>query len=490
MKLLAVTVLVLAAGAAGWFIARRPEHAVSLGAPPRQVTTTATAERTGSLPSRSSFVIWLVRKGRLVEALRAHRPTPRVATAALDALLAGPTASERSSGLGTQIPPGTRLLGVSIARGVAHVDLSSDYENAAGSRALQLRLAQVVYTATQFPTVKAVRFSVDGTPVNVFSGGGLVLGHPVGRSAYSSLAGSAPLAGSWKQLPAAPLPALNARASAWSGRELLLLGRAGARNVFAAYVPARNTWRRLPPPPGRSLRIAWTGRELIAWGSAVSTFRSGRWMRLPGPPVAGPPRLLAWTGSELLGWTPAGGAAYRPGSGWRRLPRAPLTGSAAWTGSELIAVSGRSAAAFTPGRGWRRLPQLPEARPGANAVWDGSELLVVGGDTAPARGFAYSPAKNTWRELAPADSGRKGAAAVWSGSKLLLWGGQTGSAGRLLIPPHGLAYDPKTNSWSPLPQAPLRGRLSPVGAWTGRSLLVWGGDPGFTDGAAFTPSSS
>ena len=51
MKLLAVTVLVLAAGAAGWFIARRPEHAVSLGAPPRQVTTSATVERTGTLPS-------------------------------------------------------------------------------------------------------------------------------------------------------------------------------------------------------------------------------------------------------------------------------------------------------------------------------------------------------------------------------------------------------------------------------------------------------
>ena len=227
MKLLAVTVLVLAAGAAGWFIARRPEHAVSLGAPPRQVTATATVERTGQLPSGSSFEVWLVRKGRLVEALRTHPATPRVATAALNALLEGPTGSERSSGVTTQIPPGTRLLGISIARGVANVDLSSDYQNAAGSRALQLRLAQVVYTATQFPTVKSVRFSVDGAPVNVFSGSGLVLGHPVGRNAYRALAASAPLAGTWRALPGAEIPALTARASAWSGRELLLLGRTG-----------------------------------------------------------------------------------------------------------------------------------------------------------------------------------------------------------------------------------------------------------------------
>jgi hypothetical protein len=478
-KLLVFVLLLVAAGAAGWFLSGwNSGKAVSLGAPPGQVTTTV--ERTGLLPSAKSFEVWLVRNGRLVEAIRAHRPTRRVATAALDALLAGPTRAERAAGLTTQVPRGTRLLGVSIARGVAHVDLSSDYESAAGSRAQQLRLAQVVYTATQFPTVKAVRFSVDGSPVGT-------LAHAVGRSAYSSVASAVPFAGRWRRLPHGA-PSLSARASAWTGRELLLLGRAGGRTVFAAYLPARRSWRRLPPPAGRPSRVVWTGRELLAWGSTVSAFRSGRWTALPRPPVSGRPRLLAWTGDELLGWTAAGGAAYRPGGRWRRLPPAPLTGPAAWTGDELIVVSGRSAAAFRPGRGWRLLPRLPESLKGASVVWDGDELLVVGGDTAPARGFAYSPAGNAWRALATADSGRRGAAAVWTGARLLLWGGETSSAGRFLIPPHGLAYDPKADSWSPLPQAPLRGRLNPVGVWTGRSLLVWGGDPGLADGAVFTSS--
>jgi hypothetical protein len=479
-KLLTLVALLVAAGALGWFLSGwGSDRAVSLGAPPVQVTTTV--ERTGLLPSRTSFEVWLVRNGRLVEALRAHRPTQRVATAALRALLAGPTQAERAAGVTTQVPPATRLLGVVIARGVAHVDLSSDYESPAGSRALQLRLAQVVYTATQFPTVKAVRFSVDGAPVST-------LAHAVGRDAYGSLAAAVPLAGRWRRLPQGPV-ALSARASAWTGRELLVLGRAGGRTVFAAYDPARDSWRRLPAPRGRSFRVAWTGRELIAWGTRVTAFRSGRWKALPRPPLGGPPRLLAWTGDELLGWTAAGGAVYRPGAGWRRLPPAPLTGSAAWTGRELIVVSGRSAAAFTPGRSWRRLPKLPENHRGANILWDGAELLVVGGDTAPARGFAYSPASNTWRALAPADSGRKGAAAVWTGKRLLLWGGETRSAGRFLIPPHGLAYDPKADRWSPLPQAPLRGRRNPVGVWTGRSLLVWGGDRGLSDGALFTPAA-
>src|SRR5438034_1271370 len=85
---------------------------------PTPAQGTTTVERTGLLPSRSSFAVWLVRKGRLVEALRAHGPTQRVATAALRALLAGPTRAERAAGVTTQVPRGTRLLGLSIARGV------------------------------------------------------------------------------------------------------------------------------------------------------------------------------------------------------------------------------------------------------------------------------------------------------------------------------------------------------------------------------------
>ena len=85
------------------------------------------------------------------------------------------------------------------------------------------------------------------------------------------------------------------------------------------------------------------------------------------------------------------------------------------------------------------------------------------------------------------DSGRKDAAAVWTGRRLILWGGETGTPGSFVIPPHGLAYDPEADRWSPLPQAPLRGRRDPVGVWTGRSLLVWGGDPRFADGGELRP---
>jgi spore germination protein GerM len=169
------------------------EGAVSLGPPPRE-TTTAGGEvprvgtgGTGKHRRTLSLEVWFVRRGRLVERRRTHKRTPRVATAALGELFAGVSEPERQEGLTTAVPAGTKLLGISVTGGVATVDLTSAYQAGGGSRSMQLRLGQVVYTLTQFPTVRAVRFELDGTPVNVFSSEGIVLDHPVGRPDYKGL---------------------------------------------------------------------------------------------------------------------------------------------------------------------------------------------------------------------------------------------------------------------------------------------------------------
>jgi hypothetical protein len=494
-KVLALAGLVVAAGAAGFLLASwGSDNAVSLGAPPQQTTSAQTAQATATLPRGRALEVWFTQRGRLVEALRSHTATRRVATAALHALLAGPTAAEQAEGIRTEIPRGTRLLDISVSNRVARVDLTSDYESGAGSLALKLRLAQVVYTLTQFPTVTRVRFEIDGSPVNVYSSSGIVLDHPVGRSAYKSLAPLVkPLAGKWRVLAPAPIGPLVAHSSAWTGHELLVLGRAGGPLIFAGYDPVSNRWRRLTPPanaPPGPFHTVWTGDKLLAWGRLAYSYRpaGGSWLRLARPPI-GAPLIAVWTGRELVGWNRSGGAAYRPATNrWRRLPPAPFLGSAAWMGRELIMQSGDRATAFVPGRGWRLLASLPAPREGPSLIWDGDELLVVGGKKAPRIGFAYDPSRDQWRRLAPMDSGRARSAMVWTGTKLLIWGGETGLPGSFVTPPHGLAYDPRADRWSPLPQAPLRGRIHPLAAWTGRAMIVWGGDPGFTDGALFGPS--
>lgn len=119
----------------------------------------------------------------------AHRTIEKVegiGAATVEQLLQGPTPEETEAGLGTEIPEGTRLLGLDIANGIATVDLSGEFDDGGGSLAMFTRLAQVVYTLTQFPTVEGVNFMLDGEPVEVFSSEGIVLDHPQTREDYES----------------------------------------------------------------------------------------------------------------------------------------------------------------------------------------------------------------------------------------------------------------------------------------------------------------
>jgi germination protein M len=122
----------------------------------------------------------------IVPVLRETPATKGVATAAMTALLAGPSPKEAAAtpAISTTVPAGTQLLGLSITNGVATVDLSSEFETGGGSASVLGRLGQVVYTLTQFPSVKSVLFEVEGREVHAFGGEGAVLDGPVGRSDY------------------------------------------------------------------------------------------------------------------------------------------------------------------------------------------------------------------------------------------------------------------------------------------------------------------
>ncbi len=119
-----------------------------------------------------------------------HRRVPAtlgVAKAAITALLEGPTARETAKGMGSNIPDDTRLHGISIEDGIATIDFSASFESGGGSLSMFARLAAVVYTATQFPTVDKVQFELDGKPITVFSGEGILLEEPVGREDYHDI---------------------------------------------------------------------------------------------------------------------------------------------------------------------------------------------------------------------------------------------------------------------------------------------------------------
>jgi len=131
--------------------------------------------------------VYFLRGDRIGVAHRRVAPTTAVARAAMTELLAGPSTAESAAGLASTIPTGTRLRGIDIAGGVATVDLTGTFGSGGGSLSMTGRLAEVTFTLTQFPTVSGVAFRMDGTPVTVFGGEGIVLDHPATRASFEAL---------------------------------------------------------------------------------------------------------------------------------------------------------------------------------------------------------------------------------------------------------------------------------------------------------------
>lgn len=113
--------------------------------------------------------------------------TTSPAQAALEALLAGPDALESEIGMTSSIPGGTRLLDLAVRDRTATVDLSSEFEEGSGTLAETLRVAQVVFTLTQFDTIDTVAFRIDGEDREFLASHGIDVSRPVDRGDFENV---------------------------------------------------------------------------------------------------------------------------------------------------------------------------------------------------------------------------------------------------------------------------------------------------------------
>ncbi|USX54518.1 Gmad2 immunoglobulin-like domain-containing protein [Lentzea sp. HUAS12] len=187
--------------------------------PAAPTSTTATPAPSSASRETTNLVVYFHRgaPGDPREVVAVPRSVPKtaaVATAALNALLPGPTEAERGSGHWSMFGPGTArsLRSVRVADGVAYADFQDfraavpDASSSFGSAAL---LAELDTTLKQFPTVKSTVYSFGG---------------------------DVPAFYHWLQLPA---PGLGDEADAVAQARLFLIQVAGMRVVFGG--PFRRT---------------------------------------------------------------------------------------------------------------------------------------------------------------------------------------------------------------------------------------------------------
>ncbi len=106
-------------------------------------------------------------------------------TASIQTLLKGPSGQEISSGLVSMVPVGTRLLSAWVSNDVAFLNFNENFMfNPLGTTGLAIQLRQIVFVATEFPTVKKVQILIDGKKTDYLGGDNVFVGKPLGRADF------------------------------------------------------------------------------------------------------------------------------------------------------------------------------------------------------------------------------------------------------------------------------------------------------------------
>lgn len=105
-------------------------------------------------------------------------------TFTIESLLKGPSLSERSHGMYSLIPEGSRLISATVKDGVAYLDFSEDFQfNPLGTDGYQAQLQQIVYTVTEFPSVQSVQILLEGKKIDYLHEG-IYVGNPLSRESF------------------------------------------------------------------------------------------------------------------------------------------------------------------------------------------------------------------------------------------------------------------------------------------------------------------
>ena len=237
--------------------------------------------------------------------------------------------------------------------------------------------------------------------------------------------------------------------------------------------------------------VARNGRAAAAGiGRGTAVVSDGRFVEHHGldARLAPDSREPVWTGSEMIVTGFHTGGRYDPVIDvWTATSTvgAPDTssGRAIWTGTERIfwgsdaSHSGR----YDPLTDvWQSISGAgaPSFRVRHSVVWTGSRMIVWGGGSDPFQplflndGKAYDPTTDTWSPISSmgAPSGRWNHRAFWTGSEMIIWGGATNH-----VTLTGGRYNPASDSWSSMPTTNSWEASGASAVWSGTKMIVWGG---------------
>jgi spore germination protein GerM len=108
-------------------------------------------------------------------------------TTAINLLLQGPdTTKTEERNCISLIPQGTKLMSARVDDGIAYLSFSEEFEfNTLGTEGYMGQLMQIVYTASNFSTVKSVQFLIEGKKKDYLESEGQWIGSPLSKNSFA-----------------------------------------------------------------------------------------------------------------------------------------------------------------------------------------------------------------------------------------------------------------------------------------------------------------
>jgi hypothetical protein len=328
----------------------------------------------------------------------------------------------------------------------------------------------------------------------------------------------------------------------WTGTEMLVFGGVGGDKHPLGYDPVTNVWTtHAPMPAGASGYPVWTGKQMVivptdpSVSSATFDPVTDTWTKIAAVLPLQKRSSYAFTTyasttNEAIVWggyvngVPfefSDGAALNLTTGmWRVLaasPAAPRDGydppAVGWNGKEVVMYGGgtlhgdryQDAFSYDPKLDvWTALSQAPcsgYTNMGAAVVGPAHDRVVFwGGDlfggvnaNYPAKdGALWDGTKWTLIPGMPSGGGFDGHpdGVTWgTDTGFGVWGGRKYNNG-FSPDDTGSIYDQASGKWTDLPPGGPSGRSHSSAVWTGKEVIIWGGEvnnQGFADGKIYRP---
>ncbi|MFA6506595.1 MAG: GerMN domain-containing protein, partial [Treponemataceae bacterium] len=100
----------------------------------------------------------------------------------LSALMTGPESDEQKKGYSSLIPSGSKLLSATVRGSTAYLSFNEAFQfNSFGIEGYAAQLRQIVWTATEFESVKDVQILIEGRRLDYLGAEGIFVGSPLNR---------------------------------------------------------------------------------------------------------------------------------------------------------------------------------------------------------------------------------------------------------------------------------------------------------------------